>query len=247
MTEIKDPAAATKALTFFKVMAFIVGVGLLAVGIFPFVTSTGQTNLGVAPNVGGLLCYVPCCIGLIFSVVAAIVEKQSRFLRFHAFQSLLFHAAAIRATEGLRLSVVCGRDPALGAAVERAEVVFIAVGTPPGEDGSADLRLWARIRARVGDAEPIVFTELGWTPVQTLLGRHQTDPVDAQQRLAVAHLRDGGVGQVRGRQVVASDEQVPGGGSGGVVHGPGTYLNPDSDSILGYDAHMLSPDPETDP
>ena len=29
MTEIKDPAAATKALTFFKVMAFIVGVGLL--------------------------------------------------------------------------------------------------------------------------------------------------------------------------------------------------------------------------
>lgn len=54
----------------------------------------GQTNLGVAPNVGGLLCYVPCCIGLIFSAVAAIAEKQSRFLRFHAFQSLLLHAAA---------------------------------------------------------------------------------------------------------------------------------------------------------
>lgn len=29
MTEIKDPAAAAKALAFFKVMAFIVGVGLL--------------------------------------------------------------------------------------------------------------------------------------------------------------------------------------------------------------------------
>jgi uncharacterized membrane protein len=55
----------------------------------------GQTNLGVAPNVGGLLCYVPCCIGLIFSIVAAIVEKQSRFVRFHAFQSLLFHAVLI--------------------------------------------------------------------------------------------------------------------------------------------------------
>jgi uncharacterized membrane protein len=53
----------------------------------------GQTNLGVAPNVGGLLCYVPCCIGLIFSIVVAIVEKQSRFVRFHAFQSLLLHAA----------------------------------------------------------------------------------------------------------------------------------------------------------
>lgn len=55
----------------------------------------GQTNLGVAPNVGGLLCYVPCCIGLIFAIVVAIVEKQSRYLKFHAFQSLLFHAAII--------------------------------------------------------------------------------------------------------------------------------------------------------
>jgi uncharacterized membrane protein len=54
----------------------------------------GQTNLGLAPNVGGLLCYVPCCIGLIFAIVVAVVEKQSRFLRFHAFQSLLLHAAA---------------------------------------------------------------------------------------------------------------------------------------------------------
>ena len=54
-----------------------------------------QTNLGMAPNVAGLLCYVPCCIGLIFSIVAVIVEKQSRFVRFHAFQSLLLHAAAI--------------------------------------------------------------------------------------------------------------------------------------------------------
>ncbi len=57
-------------------------------------STPGQTNLGVAPNVGGLLCYVPCCIGFIFSVVAAIVEKQSRFVRFHAFQSLLLHGAA---------------------------------------------------------------------------------------------------------------------------------------------------------
>jgi uncharacterized membrane protein len=53
------------------------------------------TNLGVAPNVGGLLCYVPCCIGLVFSIVVAVAEKQSRFLRFHAFQSLLFNGALI--------------------------------------------------------------------------------------------------------------------------------------------------------
>lgn len=55
----------------------------------------GSTNLGIAANLGALLCYVPCCIGLVFSVVVAIVEKQSRFLRFHAFQSLLLHGAAI--------------------------------------------------------------------------------------------------------------------------------------------------------
>ena len=54
-----------------------------------------STNLGLEPKIAGLLCYVPCCIGLVFSVVAAIVEKQSRFVRFHAFQSLLLHAAFI--------------------------------------------------------------------------------------------------------------------------------------------------------
>jgi uncharacterized membrane protein len=54
-----------------------------------------KTNLGLEPNIAGLLCYVPCCIGLVFSVVAAIVEKQSRFVRFHAFQSLLLHGAGI--------------------------------------------------------------------------------------------------------------------------------------------------------
>ncbi len=55
----------------------------------------GGTNMGLEPKIGGLLCYVPCCIGLVFSVVAAIVEKQSRFVRFHAFQSLLLHGAFV--------------------------------------------------------------------------------------------------------------------------------------------------------
>jgi len=63
----------------------------------------GPSNLGLAPNVGALLCYVPCCIGLIFSIVVAIVEKQSRFLRFHAFQSLLLHAALVVCWVGLTI------------------------------------------------------------------------------------------------------------------------------------------------
>ena len=57
--------------------------------------TNGQSSMGVQPNLGGLLCYAPCCIGLVFSIVAAIVEKQSRFIRFHAFQSLLVHAAGL--------------------------------------------------------------------------------------------------------------------------------------------------------
>jgi uncharacterized membrane protein len=73
-----------------------------------------KTNLGLEPNIAGLLCYVPCCVGLVFSVVAAIVEKQSRFVRFHAFQSLLVHAVAI----------------VLGLGVNIAQVGLAIVGVP---------------------------------------------------------------------------------------------------------------------
>jgi uncharacterized membrane protein len=57
-------------------------------------SAPGPTKLGVAPNLAGLLCYAPC-IGLIFSVVAVIVEKENRFVRFHALQSLLIQAASL--------------------------------------------------------------------------------------------------------------------------------------------------------
>jgi uncharacterized membrane protein len=51
----------------------------------------GKTQLGLEPNLAGLLCYAPCCIGLVVSIVTVIVEKQNRFVKFHAFQSLLLH------------------------------------------------------------------------------------------------------------------------------------------------------------
>jgi uncharacterized membrane protein len=53
-----------------------------------------KPNMGVEPNIGGLLCYAPCCVGLVFSIVAAIIEKKSAFMRFHAFQSLVVHGAS---------------------------------------------------------------------------------------------------------------------------------------------------------
>lgn len=54
-----------------------------------------ETKLGVEQNVAGLLCYMPCGIGVVFSVIAALVETGNRFIRFHAFQSLLLHGIAI--------------------------------------------------------------------------------------------------------------------------------------------------------
>jgi len=71
--------------------------------------SDNQTKLGVAPNVGGLLCNVPCCIGFIFSIVAVVVEKDNKFVRFHAFQSLLLHGAGFVCGFALQvLGIVAG-------------------------------------------------------------------------------------------------------------------------------------------
>jgi uncharacterized membrane protein len=56
----------------------------------------GKTQLGLDANLAGLLCYLPICfVGLVFSIVALIVEKDSRSVKFHAFQSLLLHGVAI--------------------------------------------------------------------------------------------------------------------------------------------------------
>jgi uncharacterized membrane protein len=65
-----------------------------------------KTNLGLEPNIAGLLCYVPCCIGFVFSIVAAIVEKQSRLVRFHAFQSLLVHGVGFVLLIALQLAAI---------------------------------------------------------------------------------------------------------------------------------------------
>jgi uncharacterized membrane protein len=88
----------------------------------------GKTNLGMAPNVAGLLCYVPCCIGLVFSIVAAIVEKQSRFVRFHAFQSLLLHAVAIVLGVGLNVLQIALATVDLGAVGLLLSLVGMVVG-----------------------------------------------------------------------------------------------------------------------
>lgn len=47
-------------------------------------------------NVAGLLSYIPCCIGVIFSIIFVASEpKESRFVRFHALQSLFLHGVML--------------------------------------------------------------------------------------------------------------------------------------------------------
>lgn len=81
--------------------------------------SDNQTKLGMAPNVGGLLCNVPCCIGFIFSIVAVVVEKENKFVRFHGFQSLLLHGVGFVCGFAIQvLSIVVGMALAgLGALI----------------------------------------------------------------------------------------------------------------------------------
>jgi uncharacterized membrane protein len=58
--------------------------------------SGGKTALGLDTNVGALLVYMPvCAISLIYSIIVLVTEKNDRFMRFHAFQSLLITALYI--------------------------------------------------------------------------------------------------------------------------------------------------------
>ena len=51
----------------------------------------GKTSIGLDSNTGAMLCYIAnflCCIGLILAVVFLVTEKENRFVKFHALQSL---------------------------------------------------------------------------------------------------------------------------------------------------------------
>lgn len=63
----------------------------------------GKTSIGLTENVGGMLCYI-FIIGLIF----LFMEKENRFIRFHALQAV-FLAVAI-----FLISVVIGFIPVIG-------------------------------------------------------------------------------------------------------------------------------------
>lgn len=58
----------------------------------------GKTSLGLESNVGAMLCYIAnfvCCLGLVLAIVFLFTEKENRFVKFHAVQSLFLAGVQI--------------------------------------------------------------------------------------------------------------------------------------------------------
>ena len=53
-----------------------------------------KTNLGIEPNIAGLLCYL---ISVIAGVVFLVIEKENKFIRFHAIQSIILGCGFVAA------------------------------------------------------------------------------------------------------------------------------------------------------
>lgn len=66
------------------------------------------SSTGLDPNLAGLLCYL---LGLITGIVFLIIEKENRFVRFHAFQSLAVFGALFV------LSLIAGFIPVIGTLI----------------------------------------------------------------------------------------------------------------------------------
>lgn len=81
----------------------------------------GKTSLGLEANLAAMLCYLTmvfCGLGLIVSLVFFLVEKTSRFVRFHAMQALLLLAAGIVVSIALTI---------LGAILSYLYLGFVAI------------------------------------------------------------------------------------------------------------------------
>jgi uncharacterized membrane protein len=70
----------------------------------------GKTSfLGLDSNVGAMLCYIAnflCCLGLVLAIVFLITEKENRFVKFHAMQSIFLVVLEIAASIVLEILTV---------------------------------------------------------------------------------------------------------------------------------------------
>jgi uncharacterized membrane protein len=68
----------------------------------------GKTSfMNLDSNLGAMLCYIlnfVCCLGLVLSIVFVITEKENRFVKFHAVQSLFL--AALQIAVGIVIGIL---------------------------------------------------------------------------------------------------------------------------------------------
>ena len=85
----------------------------------------GKTSLGLDSNVGAMLCYIldiVCCTGVILAVIFLVTEKENRFVKFHAVQSLFLCGAYLLV--GIALAIV---GAIFRVALSTADLGLIAV------------------------------------------------------------------------------------------------------------------------
>lgn len=82
----------------------------------------GKTTLGMEANLAGALAYL---LGLITGIIFFVIEKENKFVRFHAMQSILFCAAWI--ILGVALSVLM-MIPVLGWIIGILGYLLVGLG-----------------------------------------------------------------------------------------------------------------------
>ena len=80
----------------------------------------GKTSVGLQANLAALFCYLPY-IGIIASILFVILEKQSKYVKFHAIQSLIVSGFFIA------LSYVLGFIPVLGFPLSPIIVIVVVI------------------------------------------------------------------------------------------------------------------------
>jgi len=85
----------------------------------------GKTSLGLESNVGAMLCYIAniiCCLGVILAVIFLVTEKENRFVKFHAVQSLFL--VGVQLVVGIAVGIV---GLLFRMALSTADLALIAV------------------------------------------------------------------------------------------------------------------------
>jgi uncharacterized membrane protein len=72
----------------------------------------GKTSTGMQPNLAGLLSYV---LGFITGIVFFLIEKENRFVRFHAIQSIITFGGFFVLTLGV--GIIFGTVPQIALGI----------------------------------------------------------------------------------------------------------------------------------